>query len=229
VTSVVHAPAASREHERRGWVESWRSFPGRAWRKHGIESPLLLIAEDIVAPGQGFDRHGHRDMEIISYPIAGALAHQDSTGRHGVLRPGEIQQMTAGRGIAHSEVNASSTDPVRFLQIWIIPEHRGLQPGYEQAAFDATAPRVELAGPDGALVKLHQQMRLVRVAPGNGETVNLPLEEGAHAWVHGVRGSSLVQGLTMTAGDGAGFASVPALSIAGLTNAELLVFIQPGA
>ena len=136
---VATLAAADREADERGWVSSRRSFPSKAMTDAGLpRSPLFVIADDVVEPGQGFGRHGHRDMEILSYVVAGTLEHADSTQGASVLRHGEIQRMTAGAGIEHSEYNASASEPVRFLQIWIKPDATGLAPGYAHAAFDPT-------------------------------------------------------------------------------------------
>lgn len=226
MTLIARLDAARREHDPRGWVESWRSFPGRELRRVGIESPLFAIAEDVVAPGRGFGRHGHRDMEIVSYAIDGALAHEDSTGRTGVLRPGEIQHMSAGAGVSHSEMNASAVEPVRFLQIWIEPERKGLHPAYAHAAFDASAPLVQLAGHDAGIVQPRQAIAIWRAAPADGESVRVPVPSGAPVWAHVVRGEAALDGVRLAAGDGAAVGDVPSLSISGVRSAELLLFVQ---
>ena len=217
--------AAERDHDPRGWVESWRSFPARALAHAGIDSPLFAVAEDIVAPGKGFGRHAHRDMEIVSYVLSGELAHADSTGREGRLAANAIQRMSAGRGIEHSEYNASASESVRFLQIWIHPSERGISPGYEQRGFDAGEPLVALAGDDAGIVRLHQRMTMWRVAASDGSPVALPVQERATAWVHCVAGVVAIDGERLEPGDGAGFALADALTVEAHAASHALVFI----
>ena len=191
--------------------------------------PLRVINEDRVTPGQGFHPHGHKDMEIISYVLDGALAHKDSLGTGSVIRPGDVQRMSAGTGITHSEFNASKEDPVHFLQIWIIPEARGLAPGYEQKNFSPADKqgRLRLVGSrdarDGS-VKLHQDVDLYAGLFREGENASLAIRPNRLAWVQVARGEVSVNGETLKAGDGAALKEVDKLDIAGRKDAEVLVF-----
>jgi redox-sensitive bicupin YhaK (pirin superfamily) len=190
---------------------------------------LRVINEDRVQPGAGFPTHHHRDMEILTYPLAGAIEHADSTGTHGVIRPGEVQRMTAGRGIMHSEFNASKTEPLHFLQIWIVPEARGLPPGYEQRAFPAAERRGRLrpiaapAGAGGALT-IHQDVTVLATVLGEGEEVAHELRPGRHAWVHVAQGAVALNGTPLRAGDGAAVSEEARLTIKAGAPAEVLVF-----
>lgn len=191
--------------------------------------PLRVINEDRVTPGQGFHPHGHRDMEIVSYVLDGALAHKDSLGNGSVIRPGDVQRMSAGTGITHSEFNASKTDPVHFLQIWIIPEARGIAPGYEQKNFTDTDKRgrLRLVGSRDARegsVTLHQDVDLYAGLFNEGEKASLSLRPGRLAWVQVARGEVSVNGETLKAGDGAALKDATRLDIAGRKDAEVLVF-----
>ena len=224
---VATLAAADREADERGWVSSRRSFPSKAMTDVGLpRSPLFVIADDVVEPGQGFGRHGHRDMEILSYVVEGALEHADSTQGASVLHPGEIQRMTAGAGIEHSEYNASASEPVRFLQIWIKSDATGLAPGYAHAAFDPTRSLTRLAGPSDAAVAINQAMVMWRAAPTPGERIDVPLADGETAWVHGVRGTATVADRQLAAGDGLAVAGEPTVAITGGDDpAEVLVFV----
>ncbi|MEQ1755326.1 MAG: pirin family protein [Micropepsaceae bacterium] len=191
--------------------------------------PLRVINEDRVTPGQGFHPHGHRDMEIVSYVLEGALAHKDSLGTGSVIRPGDVQRMSAGTGITHSEFNASKTDPVHFLQIWIIPEARGLAPSYEQKNFTPADKqgRLRLVGSrdarDGS-VKLHQDVDLYAGLFREGEKTSLALRPTRLAWVQVARGEITVNGETLKAGDGAALKETGKLDLAGRRDTEVLVF-----
>src|SRR5271157_1626012 len=173
-----------------GWLDSKHSFSfgGYYDPRHMGFGPLRVLNEDRVAPGGGVHTHPQRDMEIITYVIEGGLAHRDSTGTSSVIRPGDVQRMSAGTGVRHSEYNASQTDPVRFLQIWIIPERQGLRPGYEQKTFAEAEKRGKLRlvgsrdGRDGSLT-IHQDVDLYATALGRGERVSLALRAGRGVWV----------------------------------------------
>jgi quercetin 2,3-dioxygenase len=192
---LLHRPAAERGHVRTGWLDSRHSFSfghyhDPAWMGFG---PLRVINEDRVAPGQGFPTHGHANMEILSYVLEGALAHRDSQGGEGVLRPGELQWMSAGHGIEHSEFNASRDRPVHFLQIWIQPDRVNAEPDYAQRAFDPGDRRgrwAPLASPDGAdgSLAIRQQAWLHGVVLGTGETVERTLATDRRYWLHLARG-----------------------------------------
>ncbi|WP_363350095.1 pirin family protein [Methylocystis echinoides] len=223
--------ADARGAARLGWLDSRHSFSFGDYYDpaHMGFGPLRVINEDRVAPGGGFPTHPHRDMEIISYVLEGALEHQDSTGGGGVLRPGEAQRMTAGTGVRHSEFNASDREPAHFLQIWILPEREGLAPGYEQKAFPAAELRGRLRliasrdGRDGALT-LHRDVDLYATRLGAGENVTLHLAPGRGAWVQVARGDLLVNGERLAAGDGVGVTEADELRLEGVNEAEALLF-----
>ncbi len=193
---------------------------------------LRVINEDRVAPGQGFGTHPHRDMEIISYVLEGGLEHKDSMGTRGVIRPGDVQRMSAGTGVLHSEQNASRTEPVHFLQIWLLPAKRGIEPGYEQKAF----PREEkqghlrlIAAPDGrdGSVKVHTDAKILAGCFAEGEAGELSLEAARHAWVQVVRGRVRVNGESLEAGDGAQVSDESNVKFEGVDDSEVLVFDLP--
>jgi redox-sensitive bicupin YhaK (pirin superfamily) len=190
---------------------------------------LRVINDDRVAPGGGFGTHGHRDMEIITYVLDGALEHRDSLGTGSIIRPGDGQRMSAGTGIRHSEFNHSRTESVHFLQIWIEPERAGLPPGYEQKSFPADEKRGRLrlvAGRDGreGAVTVHQDVDLFVTVLEPGESATHPLRRGRHAWVQVARGAVTVNGRPLAEGDGAAVSDEPGLVIAATAAAEVLVF-----
>ncbi len=223
--------AAERGVTKTDWLDSQHSFSFADYHdpaQMGFRT-LRVINEDRVVPGAGFGTHGHRDMEIVSYVLEGALEHKDSLGTGSVLRPGEVQRMTAGTGITHSEFNASDEEPLHFLQIWIRPEARGLEPGYEQKGFDPEASRGRLllvAGPAPAngAVKLHQDARLYLARLEDGESVGHALADGRHAWVQIARGAATVQGQALDEGDGIAISDEDEVTIAGAPAAEVLLF-----
>jgi redox-sensitive bicupin YhaK (pirin superfamily) len=190
---------------------------------------LRVINEDRVQPGRGFGAHGHRDMEILSYVLEGSLAHRDSLGTGSVIRPGEVQRMTAGTGVTHSEMNASPTEGVHFLQIWILPERRGLQPGYEQKAFSTEERRGRLRlvasrdGRDGS-VTVHQDVALYAALLEDGERVAHEVGPGRHAWIQVARGPVDVGGVRLESGDAASTSDAGAVELVGRGAAEVLVF-----
>jgi redox-sensitive bicupin YhaK (pirin superfamily) len=194
---------------------------------------LRVINEDVVAPGQGFGRHPHQDMEIITYVLSGSLAHQDWVNgkpTHAeTLSPGEVQHMTAGSGVEHAEFNASKTEPVHLYQIWIRPRERGLTPSYDQKRFPGAERRGKLrlvASPDGAegSVKINQDARLYATLLEKGERVELPLGKDRHAWVQVARGAVTVNGQALAQGDGAAVSGEERVAIEGIDPAELLTF-----
>lgn len=220
-----------------GWLDSRHSFSFGHYHDPGHmgHRALRVINEDRVIPGAGFPTHAHADMEIISYVLDGALEHKDSIGTGSVIRPGELQRMSAGSGIRHSEYNASASEPVHFLQIWIVPDRRGLAPGYEQKTLPAVAEgetRLDLIGsPDGrdGSVTIHQDVLLYRATLADGGRIELPLAPGRHAWVQVARGIAEVEadadgGGEMRAGDGLAVSDAGMLRLASATGAELLVF-----
>ncbi len=225
--------AQDRGHFDHGWLDTRHtfSFAGYHDPAHMGFRSLRVVNEDRVEPGQGFDTHGHRDMEILSYVLSGELAHRDSSGGGGVLRPGEVQRMSAGTGIRHSEFNGSPVAPVHFLQIWLLPDRPGHRPSYEQKAFPAEGRRGTLrlvAAPDGAegATVIHQDARVYAALLADGRTAELPLAPGRHAWVQVARGAVEVNGTRLEAGDGAALSDEArvALTGRGAEEAELLVF-----
>lgn len=227
-------PAEARGHVQLGWLDSRHSFSFGHYfdPDHMGFGPLRVINEDRVVPGAGFPTHGHRDMEILSYVMEGALEHRDSIGTGSVIRPGEVQRMTAGSGISHSEYNPSQEEGVHFLQIWIEPERNGLAPSYEQKAFPEEERRNRLRlvasrdGRDGALT-VHQDVALYSsLLDASGKVVH-SLSEGRSAWLQLVRGRVAVNGETLTPGDGAAVADAPDVTIEGAEDAELLLFDLP--
>jgi quercetin 2,3-dioxygenase len=214
-----------------GWLNSRHSFSfGHYYdpAHMGFRS-LRVINEDRVVPGAGFDTHGHRDMEIISYVLDGALAHKDSLGTGSTIRPGEVQRMSAGTGIRHSEFNASKTEPVHFLQIWILPERDGLDPGYEQREFPLEEKKGRLRlvasrdGRDGS-VTMHQDADLYASVLAAGDRVTYDLAPGRHAWLQVARGAVTLNGQDLAQGDGAAVGSEDRLEIAANEESEILLF-----
>jgi redox-sensitive bicupin YhaK (pirin superfamily) len=215
-----------------GWLDSRHTFSFGSYYdpQHMGFGPLRVINEDKVTPGQGFSTHGHRDMEIISYVLDGALAHKDSIGNGSVMHPGDVQRMSAGTGILHSEYNASETDPVHFLQIWILPETEGIAPGYEQTFFTPEDKQGNLRlvgscdGRDGS-VTIHQDLNLYAARLSPDESVSHTLEAGRLGWVHVARGVVTLNGHDLTAGDGAAIADESVLTLTGIgDDTEVLLF-----
>ena len=228
-------PAGERGIANLGWLDSRHTFSfGHYYDpKHMGFGPLRVINEDRVRPGGGFDTHGHQDMEIISYVLEGALAHKDSIGTGSVIRPGDVQRMTAGSGIRHSEYNQSKSEPVHFLQIWLLPNEDGLTPSYEQKNFGDSEKRGRLRlvasrdGRDGSVL-IHQDADIYASILGEGETVNHGLAAGRHGWIQVVRGAVEVNGKSLHAGDGAAASELPTLQIVGATDdTEILLFDLP--
>ena len=228
-------PAAERGVASFGWLESRHTFSfGHYYDPaHMGFRALRVLNDDRVTPGAGFPTHSHRDAEIISYVLDGALEHRDSMGNGSVIRPGEVQRMSAGRGVSHSEFNASKTDGLRFLQIWFIPAERGIEPGYEQRRFptDERAGALRLvASPDGrdGSVKVHTDVALYSTLLGEGEAVAHELAAGRHAWVQVARGEVELrvgdEVVDLREGDGAALSEEPALRLVGKGDAEVLVF-----
>ena len=189
---------------------------------------LRVINDDRVVGGEGFGTHPHRDMEIISYVVDGALEHKDSMGNGSVIRPGDVQRMRAGTGVTHSEYNHSATDPVRFLQIWVLPAERGLEPGYEQRFFgDERRGTLRLvASPDGAdeSVQIQQDVAMYASVLDDGQSVTHRLAEGRHAWLQVVKGVVTVDGTELSEGDGASFSEAREITIRAAGESELLLF-----
>jgi redox-sensitive bicupin YhaK (pirin superfamily) len=223
--------SAERGHAHHGWLDSRHTFSFADYYDpaHMGFHALRVINEDRVAPGSGFGRHAHRDMEILSYVLDGALEHKDSMGTGAVIRPGDVQRMSAGTGVTHSEYNASRKDPVHFLQIWLAPSRRGIAPGYEQKTFLAEdkAGRLRLvASPDGdeGSLTIHTDARVFAGVFGAGQAAEHILAPGRHAWVHVVRGSARVNGAALAAGDAAALSEERTVRIEGIDAGEVLVF-----
>jgi quercetin 2,3-dioxygenase len=221
--------ARDRGHSQIGWLDSWHTFSFSDYHDpaHMGFRALRVINEDRVRGGSGFPPHGHRDMEIVSYVLGGALEHEDSIGTGSVIRPGDVQRMTAGTGVTHSEWNHSKSEQVHFLQIWIVPERRGIAPGYEQKRFDDLDGKLRLvAGPggkDGALT-LHQDAALYVAKLAAGQSVAHALAPGRHAWVQVARGDVALGDVTLAAGDGAAISDATKLDLRAAGAAEILVF-----
>jgi hypothetical protein len=228
---IVVRPANERGHANHGWLDSRFTFSFAEYDDpaHMGFRALRVINDDHIAAGQGFPTHGHADMEIITYVLSGAVAHKDSTGTSAVVRPGEVQRMTAGTGVRHSEFNASRTEELHLLQIWIFPERRGLTPGYEQKAFppEELAGKLRLvadrAGSNGA-VQIHQDVAIYAARLAQGESVQHRIATGRHVWIHVARGELLLNGIALGAGDGAAISDETQLSFEGKSGAELLLF-----
>jgi quercetin 2,3-dioxygenase len=232
--TIMLRPAKERGHANHGWLDTWHTFSFSDYydpRFMGFRS-LRVINEDFVAPGRGFPTHGHRDMEIITYVLEGALQHRDSLGTGSIIRPGEVQRMSAGTGVRHSEANPSATDPLHLLQIWIEPAREGIEPGYEQKAFGDADKRGRLrlvASPDGAegSVTIHQDTRVYATLLDDEQQVVHRLVPGRHAWVHVARGALTLNGERLAAGDGAGISAESTVTLVGEQNAEALLFDLP--
>lgn len=223
--------ASERGHFDHGWLDTYHTFSfGRYYdpRQMGFRA-LRVINEDRVAPGTGFGTHPHEDMEIVTYVLSGALAHRDSLGTGSTIRPGELQRMTAGTGIRHSEFNPSAAEPVHLYQIWLEPEREGLEPSYEQRAFpeEERLNRLRLVaspdGQDGSLV-IRQDARLYLATLDGGREVRHELTPGRHAWLQVLRGGVGLDGLALSAGDGAAVGDEPGLAIRADGRSEVLLF-----
>jgi redox-sensitive bicupin YhaK (pirin superfamily) len=218
-----------------GWLKSFHTFSFAEYfdPKHVEFGPLRVINEDRVAPGAGFGTHGHRDMEIISYVLDGALAHKDSLGTGSTIKPGDVQRMSAGSGVMHSEFNASRDQPVHFLQIWIQPNVRGIQPSYEEKHFAAVEKRGTLrliASPDAAegSVRIHQDARVYAGLFDGDEAGRLVLAPGRQAYAHVARGAIEANGVALNAGDALKLSDA-ALELSQGRDAEVIVFDLPAA
>jgi redox-sensitive bicupin YhaK (pirin superfamily) len=213
-----------------GWLKSYHSFSFADYHdpQHMGFGPLRVINEDRVAPGMGFGTHGHRDMEIISYVLDGELAHRDSMGTGSVIRPGDVQRMSAGTGVTHSEFNHSKTQTTHFLQIWIEPRVTGIASSYEEKRFEAADKRGRLiASPDGGgSVTIHQERVYAGLFDG-GEAATFELADGRRGYVHVARGSISVDGQRLAAGDAAKISGLRQVSLADGAGAEVLVFDLP--
>lgn len=226
--------AAERGHANHDWLDTWHTFSFDTYYDpaHMGFRALRVINEDRVEPGTGFGMHGHRDMEIITYILEGALEHRDSLGTGSVLRPGEFQRMSAGTGIRHSEFNPSATDPVHLYQIWLLPNRQGLPPSYEQKMFSEVDRRGRLqlvASPDaqnGSLL-IHQDAQVYLSALAADQEVRHELQPGRHAWLQVLRGAVELNGLALATSDGAGVSDATGLSIRANKAAEVMLFDLP--
>ncbi len=228
---ITLRPAESRGHFDFGWLDTRHSFSFGEYfdPEHDQFHALRVLNEDRVQPGLGFGTHGHRDMEILTWVLSGALEHQDSLGTHGVIRPGEAQVMSAGTGIWHSEFNASKTDTVHFLQIWLLPERQGLAPRYDQVAFDEGDLRNRLqliASPDGAggSVRVFQDVKVFAARVDAGQEVQASIPSGRVGFLQVASGSVTLNGTPMNAGDGARIEKESAITVAARSSSEILVF-----
>jgi redox-sensitive bicupin YhaK (pirin superfamily) len=223
--------AAERGHFDHDWLDTYHTFSFGDYYdpQHSGFRSLRVMNEDRVAPGMGFPMHGHRDMEIVTYVLSGALQHQDSLGNGGILRPGELQHMTAGRGIRHSEFNPSTTEPVHLYQIWLLPREEGLAPRYEQKVFDAAGRANQwqlVASPDGAggSLAIEQDARIYLATLELDHKLAHDLTPERHAWLQVLGGSVEMGGATLSAGDGVAISDEPRITLTSLQPAELMLF-----
>ena len=228
---IVVRRSEERGHANHGWLDSRHtfSFAGYHDPRHMQFRALRVINEDRVRPGEGFGPHEHEDMEIVTCVLEGALRHADSMGNGSVLRKGVVQRMTAGTGVQHSEMNASDKDPVHFLQIWVHPDRRGLEPGYEERGFPDAEKEGRLrvlVSPDGRddSLRIHQDASIYAAVLPKGRDVVHRLRKGRHAWIQIARGSASVNGEVLRQGDGAAVSDVDSLTITGVERAEVVLF-----
>ena len=223
-------PSEERGYFNHGWLDTFHTFSFGEYEdpSHVSFRSLRVINEDVVAPGHGFGMHPHRNMEIVTYLLSGAIEHQDSLGSRGVIRPGEIQRITAGSGVLHSEKNPSDTEPVHLLQIWIVPRKTGLTPSYEQRAIpDAVAGKLTLLASESdsaSVVKINQDAEIWRGLPKANEAMTYPVRSGRGVWIQVAKGSVTVNGQTLDAGDGAGIENESEISISAISDSEFLLF-----
>ena len=223
--------AEDRGHADHGWLNTYHTFSFGDYydpKRMGF-SNLRVINDDTVTPSGGFGTHGHRDMEIISYVLDGALKHEDSMGNGSVIRPGDVQRMSAGTGVMHSEFNASDSEPVHFLQIWVLPEKEGLKPSYEQKTFanEEKQGRLRLVGSrDGrhGSVTIHQDVDLYATVLSEGDHVSHVLADGRKGWVQVAQGSVVLNDQQLNHGDGVAIEGPATLTLTGTTDAEVLLF-----
>lgn len=228
---ITLRPASERGHADHGWLDTRHTFSFADYHdpRHMGFRALRVINDDRVKPGHGFGTHPHRDMEIVSYVLDGALEHKDSMGTGSVIRPGDVQRMSAGTGVRHSEFNHSKSEGVRFLQIWILPERTGITPSYEQKTFPAEERKNRLRlvasrdGRDGSLT-VHQDVALHAAVLDDGAAVTHALAPGRHAWVQVAKGSASLNGHELGEGSGAAVSGEPAITLTGRGAAEILVF-----
>jgi quercetin 2,3-dioxygenase len=228
---ITMRPRHERGQTRLDWLDSAHSFSFNHYYdpRHMGFRQLRVINEDWVNPGAGFGMHGHRDMEIITYVLQGALEHRDSMGHGSVIQPGDVQRMSAGTGVQHSEYNHSATEPVHLLQIWILPERQGLQPSYEQRSFTPEELRGQwrlIAARDGraGAITVHQDVDVLAARLEPGERVIYSLPSGRHAWVQVAGGGVVLNGMPLKAGDGAAMSGTAELDLVAGDYSEVLLF-----
>jgi redox-sensitive bicupin YhaK (pirin superfamily) len=223
--------ASERGHFDHGWLDTYHTFSFADYYdpEHMGFRSLRVMNEDRVQRGQGFGMHGHRDMEIVTCVLSGSLEHRDSLGNGSVIRPGELQRMTAGTGVRHSEVNASPAEPVHLYQIWLLPERAGLKPGYEQRSFAEAEKRGRFRlvaspqGRDGSLT-VHQDAEIYLASLDTGAEVTQHLRPGRHAWLQVLRGGVRLNGQSLSAGDGAAVCEEDALVVRAVDSSEVMLF-----
>jgi redox-sensitive bicupin YhaK (pirin superfamily) len=223
--------AEDRGHANHGWLDSYHTFSFAGYRdpQHMGFRTLRVINEDRVAAGQGFGTHGHSDMEIVSYVLEGELEHVDSMGNGKVLRPGEFQRISAGKGITHSEFNPSSDRATHFYQIWILPERKGIVPSYEQKAFSKDGRKNQLqlvaarSGEQGSIV-MHQDAKIYLADLSDGQKVSYPIPPGRHVWIQVLRGEVLVNDELLRTSDAAAISDEPNLTLQSPVQAEIMLF-----
>jgi redox-sensitive bicupin YhaK (pirin superfamily) len=231
---IVIRRAQDRGHANYGWLDTYHTFSFSSYHdpQHMGFRSLRVMNEDLVAPAQGFGTHPHRDMEIVTYVLEGALEHRDSMGNGEVLRPGEFQRMSAGTGITHSEFNPSESKPVHLYQIWLLPERRGIEPSYEQKQFaaDERHNRLQLvaspAASNGSLL-IHQDARIYLSSLDNDKAVAHELESDRHAWLQVMRGRVSLNGQRLNTSDGAAVSNERLLEIRADGDAEIMLFDMP--
>lgn len=231
---ITKRPHDARGHANHGWLNTYHTFSFANYfdPRHMGVSVLRVLNDDTVAPGMGFGTHPHADMEIVSIVLDGALAHRDSMGNSSVIRPGEVQRMSAGTGVRHSEFNPSETEPVHFFQIWILPNQKGLPPSYEQKTFSEDSKRGQfrlVASPDGqdGSVVIHQDARIYMALIDGDTTLTQPLPPGRQAYLHVARGNVLLNGEPMREGDGAHLSDEDQLRLSTPDAGEVLLFDLP--
>jgi redox-sensitive bicupin YhaK (pirin superfamily) len=223
--------ASHRGHFDHGWLDTYHTFSFGDYHDpaHMAFRALRVINEDRVAPGAGFGMHGHRDMEIVTYVLSGALEHKDSMGNGEILRPGELQRMSAGTGIRHSEFNPSEADPVHLYQIWLLPQSHGIAPSYEQKAFPVDGRKSKwqlVASPDGAAgsLTIHQDARIFLATLQAGQSLTHTFATGRHAWLQVLRGRVDVHGTHLATSDAVAVSGEPQLTVTGAEPAEIMLF-----
>jgi redox-sensitive bicupin YhaK (pirin superfamily) len=228
---IVTRPANQRGHFNHGWLDTYHTFSFASYYdpKHMGFGTLRVINDDTVAPGQGFGTHGHRDMEIISYVLDGALEHRDSMGSGSVLRPGDVQRMSAGTGVMHSEFNHSSDASVHFLQIWIHPQKKGLAPGYEEKSFPNEDKKGRLrliASPDArdGSLKIHQDVNVFASILEANDELEYTLQPGRQGWIQIARGRLRLNDVELRKGDGTALNDEPHITLKGIEEVEFLLF-----